>query len=132
MPEITLQLSSHLEGSKLILETKLVPSNMLTDLANTITRQEIDLKDKLIRETLIALGWTPPETAIAYKQQRDSLLEFCKNAPVSSGVCCCGDDMDAHSSEHSPVDQWDYSISLYEKEFKTYDEDQEKKNAQAT
>lgn len=42
------------------------------------------------------------------------LEEFIRNAPVSSGVCCCGDSMDTHDSGmysgHSPVDQWDYSV----------------------
>lgn len=39
-------------------------------------------------------------------------IEFVRNAQVSSGVCCCGGDMDKHgpSDEHSPTDQWDYSL----------------------
>lgn len=41
------------------------------------------------------------------------LLDFIKNAPVSSGVCCCGDSIEAHHqySDHYPVDQWDYSVA---------------------
>jgi hypothetical protein len=38
-------------------------------------------------------------------------INFLKTAPVDSGVCCCGDRMDDHSPhDHSPVDQWDYSL----------------------
>lgn len=44
-----------------------------------------------------------------------AFVEFVKTAPVQSGVCCCGDSMDNHPSPmscgHSPVDQWDYSLS---------------------
>lgn len=44
-------------------------------------------------------------------------LEFVKTAPVSSGVCCCGENMDEHadpmSCGHTPTDQWDYSLSLW-------------------
>lgn len=33
-------------------------------------------------------------------------------SPVSSGVCCCGDNVDSHNyySGHSPVDSWDYAV----------------------
>ncbi|TGV26372.1 hypothetical protein [Mesorhizobium sp. M4B.F.Ca.ET.143.01.1.1] len=44
-------------------------------------------------------------------------IEFVKSAPVSSGVCCCGDDMETHpepiSCGHTPVDQWHYSLSQW-------------------
>lgn len=44
-------------------------------------------------------------------------LEFVKNAPVSSGVCCCGSPMDDHpepmSCGHGPVDQWNHSLSSW-------------------
>ena len=40
--------------------------------------------------------------------------EFIENAPVYSGVCCCGDGMDGHASAmtcgHVAVDQWDYAM----------------------
>lgn len=46
----------------------------------------------------------------------DRLLEYARglaNAPVASGVCCCGSDMDRHENPmycgHSPVDMWDHS-----------------------
>ena len=53
------------------------------------------------------------------EQERDQLREqvkmlrdFIASAQVSSGVCCCGEAMDGHSSPmscgHSPVDMWDY------------------------
>ena len=44
-------------------------------------------------------------------------IEFVRNAPVASGVCCCGDDMEKHadpmSCGHSPVDQWHHSLNLW-------------------
>lgn len=57
------------------------------------------------------------------REERDKLLEFATQvynlvdmAPVSTGVCCCGDDMGGHadpmSSGHSPVDEWDYHSRL--------------------
>lgn len=39
--------------------------------------------------------------------------DFVKTAPVSSGVCCCGDPIDGHTESHNPVDQWDYSLSKW-------------------
>lgn len=49
--------------------------------------------------------------AQAREQQLRKLIE---NAPVSSGVCCCGDSMDSHQDPmvcgHSPVDQWDWAV----------------------
>lgn len=49
--------------------------------------------------------------AQAREQQLRKLLE---HAPVSSGVCCCGDSMDSHPDPmvcgHSPVDQWDWAV----------------------
>ena len=57
---------------------------------------------------------SPLELAAAYKKQRDDLLAFMENAPVSSGVCCCGDDMTKHPDPmwcgHNPVDMWDHSV----------------------
>lgn len=51
------------------------------------------------------------------KQVPVEFLEFVKSAPVRSGTCCCGDDMDRHadpmSCGHTPVDQWDYSLALW-------------------
>lgn len=48
-------------------------------------------------------------------QAREKMLrDFITHAQVSSGVCCCGDDMESHASAmicgHSPVDQWDWSV----------------------
>lgn len=46
------------------------------------------------------------------------LMNFIESAPVSSGVCCCGDYMDKHnSSDHSPVDMWDYDVMMMREEF---------------
>lgn len=44
-------------------------------------------------------------------------LDFLECAPVGSGVCCCGESMEGHSSPmecgHSPVDQWDHSLRCW-------------------
>lgn len=65
------------------------------------------------------------ELAAAYKKQRDDLLAFMQNAPVSSGVCCCGDDMERHANPmdcgHRPVDQWDHSVLCYAEEVARFD-----------
>ena len=49
------------------------------------------------------------------------LVDFISNAEVSSGVCCCGDDMSRHVNPmdcgHSPVDSWNYAVSQYRDEF---------------
>ena len=46
--------------------------------------------------------------------QIEMMREFIARAPVSSGVCCCGEAIDGHSSPmscgHSPVDLWDHSV----------------------
>ena len=66
---------------------------------------------------------TDKELAEAYKKQRDSLLEFMQNAPVSSGVCCCGNDISKYYScdNHSPVDQWDHNVDRYTEELAKFD-----------
>ena len=42
------------------------------------------------------------------------LRDLIAHAQVSSGVCCCGEPMDGHSSPmscgHSPVDMWDHAV----------------------
>lgn len=46
--------------------------------------------------------------------QIELMREFIARAPVSSGVCCCGESMNGHSDPaycgHTPVDLWDYSV----------------------
>lgn len=52
----------------------------------------------------------------AKRKKIDDFIEFVRSAPVASGICCCGDNMDRHSDPscgHSPVDQWDRSLSLW-------------------
>lgn len=65
------------------------------------------------------------DLATEYKKQRDELLAFMQGAPVSSGVCCCGDDMKNHSSPmvcgHSPVDMWDHSVYSWAEQIKKFD-----------
>lgn len=43
---------------------------------------------------------------------------FVEGAPVSSGVCCCGDSMESHNaySDHSPVDTWDNGVKQFSQE----------------
>jgi hypothetical protein len=67
----------------------------------------------------------PPltEREAAYKKQRDDLLAFMQSAPVSSGVCCCGSDMEKHGmyDGHSPVDTWDYAVQGWAKQIAEFD-----------
>jgi len=50
----------------------------------------------------------------------EQFVEWVEQAPVSSGVCCCGDSMDNHASAltcgHEPVDQWDHALHGWLKE----------------
>lgn len=43
------------------------------------------------------------------------LEEFIRNAPVSTGICCCGESMDSHEaaivSGHMPIDQWEPAVA---------------------
>lgn len=47
-------------------------------------------------------------------------VSFVEHAEVSSGVCCCGDDMERHANPmdcgHSPRDMWDYAAEGFIKE----------------
>lgn len=47
-------------------------------------------------------------------------VDFVRHAPVSSGVCCCGDNMANHPEPmncgHSPVDEWDHALLGWLKE----------------
>lgn len=65
------------------------------------------------------------ELAAAYKAQRDALIAFMENAPVNSGVCCCGDDMNRHGNPmacgHSPVDMWDHSVICWREDIDKFD-----------
>jgi hypothetical protein len=50
------------------------------------------------------------------------LLRFIRSAPVSSGTCCCGTQMNQHcsSSDHVPIDMWEHSSDLYLKKYISY------------
>lgn len=65
------------------------------------------------------------DLATEYKKQRDELLAFMQGAPVSSGVCCCGDSMENHASPmicgHSPVDMWDDSVHSWAEQIAKFD-----------
>jgi hypothetical protein len=56
-------------------------------------------------------------------------VEFVKYAPIGSGVCCCGDDMETHASGwvcgHEPVDQWSYSLNNWLEEIDTLQQPEE-------
>ena len=56
--------------------------------------------------------WTQLEQA---KREKTKLVEFVswvREAPVSSGVCVCGESMNGyHSKDHSPVDMWDHALT---------------------
>lgn len=64
-----------------------------------------------------------PASVVAAVHALAAHLEFIKdgvmNAPVASGVCCCGDSMENHadpmSCGHIPVDMWDdYKEGLFD------------------
>jgi len=63
------------------------------------------------------------DAAVARIEKYREFAAFVKNAPVSSGVCCCGSNMTDHtqSDNHTPVDQWHYSLSQWLKELKQVD-----------
>ena len=50
----------------------------------------------------------------------EEFFRFLEGAPVASGTCCCGNEMDQHSISdgHSPVDMWDYSLSEWLKKLR--------------
>lgn len=74
-----------------------------------------------IEEKLRALLHETQAKLAEYKARELKLLEFIKCAPVSSGVCYCGDSMENHPSPitcgHTPVDAWDYSVHCFLEEF---------------
>jgi hypothetical protein len=57
----------------------------------------------------------------SWKDFATKLMSFCEHAPMSSGVCCCGDSLEGHPSGfmagHEPVDKAAYAISKFHEEF---------------
>lgn len=55
----------------------------------------------------------------ALDAQLSETVRFVASAPVSSGVCCCGDSMGDHghpmSCGHTPVDEWGHAWALFVK-----------------
>lgn len=47
-------------------------------------------------------------------------LAWCETAPVGSGVCCCGDNMQGHGNygDHGAVDEWDHALGNWAKELR--------------
>lgn len=54
-------------------------------------------------------------------EQMKEFIRFVRNAPVSSGVCCCGMSMTDHpeamDSGHVATDQWHYDVSQWSIQF---------------
>jgi hypothetical protein len=73
----------------------------------------------IYRAMIAAAPAAPQDRGVRMKALRE-FVDFVRQAPVSSGVCCCGDDMEKHadpmSCGHAPVDQWDHSLSQWLKE----------------
>lgn len=78
-------------------------------------RNEAELTQHLDDDALIREAADEIERLEKLVEEMNKFVEFVRNAPVSSGVCCCGDNMDDHadpySCGHSPLDQWEYSVS---------------------
>lgn len=59
-------------------------------------------------------SWQSADLIERQAAQIEMMREFIARAPVSSGVCCCGEPIDGHSSPmscgHTPVDLWDHSV----------------------
>lgn len=72
-------------------------------------REEVQrLQAQLAQQQGVPEGWRD-----AYGR----LVEFIKNADVSSGVCCCGGRADHQYDDHSPVDMWDHCVLEIVKEY---------------
>ena len=70
---------------------------------------------KLDQEDCICFGSEHQKQTIERQAaQIEMMREFIARAPVSSGVCCCGEAIDGHSSPmscgHNPIDLWDHSV----------------------
>lgn len=81
-----------------------------------------------VRQDLIEEDAMPVEIIDRLRGERDAwasfathLMGFVEHAPVSSGICCCGDDMTRHANPmdcgHTPVDQWDNAVCGFVQEF---------------
>lgn len=70
--------------------------------------------------SLMPVVATPREKLL--EDQLATFLAFVTDAPVGSGVCCCGGDMTddsgalAHHGDHAPVDQWNHSVNSWSEE----------------
>lgn len=68
-------------------------------------------------DCLAAFNFGKRESAVLIERQAaqiEMMRDFIETAPVSTGVCCCGESMEGHSSPmscgHTPVDLWDHSV----------------------
>lgn len=82
------------------------------------------LPSKPCAQTIVFEKTSAELLADEYKRQRDALLEFVQNAPVKSGVCCCGADITKQNycDNHSSVDMWDHAVEGWVTDFAKFDE----------
>ncbi len=99
------------------------PQNFLRDEAGTASVEDGSVAKATLEALLSASAEPAPECFCVehglhietlQKLLRD-FLDSVRNAPVSSGVCCCGSNMDSHGmgDGHSPVDEWDELIKSW-------------------
>ena len=79
--------------------------------------------DKAFQEWADKQGLSESEKGVAEvswnaaNERIKDFVGFVTDAPVDSGICCCGDSMEGHASPmhcgHNPVDQWDHSLDLW-------------------
>lgn len=94
--------------------------------ASEVERMRADIKRlHEADEFLDAVAQGVEDNLRAQLAERDALLakfaeflEWCENADVGAGYCVCGDDLNRHSTDHSPVDMWSYNLDLWAKELR--------------
>lgn len=92
------------------------PEQLLTEAYEAGKREQADELEaaRAEIERKMSAGQFVLEQLAAEQAKNVKLLDFIARAQVSSGVCCCGEPMDGHSSPmscgHSPVDAWDYAV----------------------
>ena len=55
----------------------LIEQSVVSDTTEIISREIINLKDKGVRDALIALGWTPPCGKLVFSDGSDTIDESC-------------------------------------------------------
>lgn len=90
-------------------------TSALIESAALVTKLQAELEAARAEiERKMSAGQFVLEQLAAEQAKNVRLLDFIARAQVSSGVCCCGEPMDGHSSPmscgHSPVDMWDHAV----------------------